>query len=285
MRPVLLLISTGLISSLTVLSYLIASEEKAAPFEGEITRGCAECHADSPAFAEWRRSKHARSLEPMKSQKNRTQCYKCHGTKKEIASDWAGSLPDTSPPTDPVTCYACHRHDSGLPHDLKLPYDQLCETCHKRTCACFGPGLIIQAHTELFYGKGGYGVEAKPSVHLTVMKKGCVDCHMNKVEKPGEGGVRKAGGHTFVSGYAVCRKCHPDADKRLAEARAELERLLKRVEMLLSSSSRKGSIAWRRAKFNYDLVKAEKSLGVHNFTYSKMLLEKAIELLVEEWGK
>lgn len=284
MRAVILSISFASLLSLAVLSYLIASEEKAPSAEGEVTKGCVKCHADSPAYAEWKRSRHARSLETIRAEKDKTPCYRCHGTKMEVASDW-NTAPDTSPPTDPVTCYSCHKHDSGLPHNLKLPYDQLCSSCHKRTCACLGPGLVIQAHTELFYGRGGYGVESKPSVHLSVMKKGCVDCHMNKVEKPPEGGVRKTGGHTFVSGYAVCSKCHSDAEKLIAESRAELERLLKKVEMLLESSSRKGSIAWKRAKFNYNLVRAEKSLGVHNFTYSKMLLEKAMELLLEEWGK
>ncbi|MCD6505752.1 hypothetical protein J7M22_03910 [Candidatus Poribacteria bacterium] len=247
---------------------------------------CAKCHGNSEEFKEWRLSKHSQSLKTLKEKgvKSRS-CYRCHSTRIEIPSDWSSGM-RYAVSDDPVSCYSCHRHDSGLPHNLKLPYDKLCASCHIKSCACQGAGVIHQSHTELFYGRGGYGVSNMPSVHLRMMRKGCVECHMNRVQSPPEEGVRKVGGHTFRSGYKVCLKCHQNPQRRADEAKGELQELLDELKEALDESPHKDSLDWKRAKYNYDFVKAERSLGIHNYSYSKALLKHSLSLVSQlMWRK
>lgn len=247
---------------------------------------CARCHGESEEFKEWKLSKHAQSLKTLKEKGEESQsCYRCHSTQIEIPSDWSSGMRYVTS-NDPVSCYSCHRHDSGLPHDLKQPYDKLCGSCHIKSCACQGAGVIHQSHTELFYGRGGYGVTNMPSMHLQVMRKGCVECHMNKAQKPVEGEARKIGGHTFRSGYKVCLKCHQNPQKRADEARKELQELLDELKEALDKAPYKDSTDWKKAKYNYDFVKAERSLGIHNFSYSKALLKHSLFLISQlMWQK
>jgi hypothetical protein len=258
------------------LSFLLVNSEETP------TQKCARCHGDSVEFREWQTSKHAQSLKTLqeKGVKSRS-CYRCHSTRIEIPSDWGGGI-GYAATDDPVSCYSCHRHDSGRPHNLKLSYDKLCGGCHLKDCACQGADVIHQSHTELFYGRGGRGVSDMPSMHSQVMKRGCVECHMNKVEKPsGETASRKTGGHTFRSGYAVCAKCHKDPQRRAAEAKNELKGLLDKLKAALDAAPNKRSRAWKEAKYNYDFISAERSLGIHNFSYSKALLKHSLLLLSE----
>jgi len=269
-----------LISVLLILPFLFVISDETP------SRKCARCHGDSKEFKEWKLSKHAQSLKILKERGVKSQsCYRCHSTRIEIPSDWSSGMRYVIS-DDPVSCYSCHRHDSGLPHNLKLSYDKLCASCHIKSCACQGAGVIHQSHTELFYGRGGYDVPNMPSIHLQVMRKDCVECHMNKVQKPPEGSVRKVGGHTFRSGYKVCFKCHQDPQKRADKARRELQGLLDELKEALDKAPYKDSTAWKKAKYNYDFVKAERSLGMHNFSYSKALLKHSLSLISQlMWRK
>ena len=98
--------------------------------------------------------------------------------------------------------------------------------------------------------------------------------------------MRKVGGHTFRSGYKVCLKCHQNPQKRADEAKRELQELLDELKEALDESPHKDSLDWKRAKYNYDFVKAERSLGIHNFSYSKALLKYSLPLVSQlMWQK
>ena len=101
---------------------------------------CAECHADSIEFKEWQNSAHANALQTIqKEPKADSRCLKCH------TSDYYTYTQSTAwgAPAKPlnikdakksVSCSSCHRHGSGLKHNLIMPVDKLCISCHKYDC-------------------------------------------------------------------------------------------------------------------------------------------------------
>ncbi|MBD3182983.1 hypothetical protein GF312_11880 [Candidatus Poribacteria bacterium] len=102
---------------------------------------CGECHSDSLAYKEWEKSDHAISLKTLlKDQKSskKTSCLKCHSVDYVSFSDspWASRKNITTPETatNPVSCSACHKHDSGFEHNLNVPAEKLCISCHIRFC-------------------------------------------------------------------------------------------------------------------------------------------------------
>jgi formate-dependent nitrite reductase cytochrome c552 subunit len=116
-----------------------------------------------------------------------------------------------------------------------------------------------------------------PSSHIKEMPKGCVECHTAKFEDEKEQVVEE-GGHTFKANMNFCLKCHGDIYVRVPKLKLQVEKLLKEVEQMLESVSDKESKAYKDAKLNYDLVKADKGCGFHNFEYAKALLEYSLSL-------
>ena len=132
----------------------------------------------------------------------------------------------------------------------------------------------------MFAGRGGVGVKRMPSPHVKEMPKGCVECHIAKFEDEKEQVVEE-GGHTFKASMNFCLKCHGDLYMRVPKLKSEVEKLLKQVEQILESAKDKESKAYKDAKLNYDLVKADKGYGFHNFGYAKALLEYSLSLQEE----
>lgn len=113
--------------------------------------------------------------------------------------------------------------------------------------------------------------------------------------------VPEKGGHTFRPDDAACLKCHegpnPSVAKwrrmpRLYEGiclqchdssrlltmrwRIEASLLLKQLKILLDGSPDKSSKAYKDARLNYNLVIADREIGLHNPRYAKALLEYSI---------
>ncbi len=101
---------------------------------------CAECHSNSLPFKEWQNSAHANSLRTIqKEPKAGTVCIKCHSAdynRYAGVAAWGArvNLPKPKEAKDPVSCSSCHKHDSGLAHNLVMPPDKLCISCHKFDC-------------------------------------------------------------------------------------------------------------------------------------------------------
>ncbi|HIE29712.1 TPA: hypothetical protein EYP66_20780 [Candidatus Poribacteria bacterium] len=129
----------------------------------------------------------------------------------------------------------------------------------------------------MFAGRGGVGVKRMPSPHVKEMPKGCVECHTAKFEDEKEQVVEE-GGHTFKASMNFCLKCHGDLYMRVPKLKLQVEKLLKQVEAMLKSTSDRESKAYKDAKLNYDLVKADHGYGFHNFGYAKALLEYSLSL-------
>lgn len=128
----------------------------------------------------------------------------------------------------------------------------------------------------MFAGIGGSGVKDMPSSHSLAMPKKCVTCHMYREEKDN---VLKKGGHTFRSDDRICLKCHEDPKSLAKKYQAETSLLLKQLKTLLDNTSDKTSPSYRTAKMNYDMVVADRGVGLHNPKYAQALLKYSIASL------
>lgn len=123
-----------LLSAFLVLGIYAGSNSEKAPSEK-----CGECHSDSQEYEDWQSSDHAKSLKTLLKAPNASQsCLKCHSADYRLAqpSPWMSreDLPTLETAKDPLSCSACHRHDSGIKNYLVMPADKLCTTCHVLFC-------------------------------------------------------------------------------------------------------------------------------------------------------
>jgi predicted CXXCH cytochrome family protein len=130
----LLIFSIIVITAFSI--YAGSAEDKKPPVEK-----CAECHADSVQYKEWQNSAHAKAIETLlKEPKSNSKCIKCHSSDYKFYSDTSNpwGVPSTSltpkNATNAVSCSSCHRHGTGLKHNLIMPVDKLCISCHKLDC-------------------------------------------------------------------------------------------------------------------------------------------------------
>ena len=229
----------------------------------------------------------------------------------------AGLTPDKVEAVTAVTtqdCRACHQiHETYSSADWGLEttapvalfalegatFDggegNLCANCHqpRRAFPAAENGVItgITSHwgphhgpqSSMLMGLAGAGVEGKPSSHYTMVEDTCVSCHL------GEGAD-----HTFDPSIAACTGCHADAEDFdingvQTEVQAMLDELGEKLVALgvLSETGPDGHPTVTEAPenvaialYNWIYVAHEdKSLGVHNSSYTKALLEAGLQAL------
>ena len=98
---------------------------------------CGDCHSDSQIYKDWQISDHAMSLKTLLKESGVYQsCLKCHSASYKRSNPWVSrkDLPTPRTASDPVSCSACHRHDSGIESNLIMTADKLCTTCHILFC-------------------------------------------------------------------------------------------------------------------------------------------------------
>lgn len=235
-------------------------------------------------------------------------CYTCHQIHQTYSSeDWA--LASTGPVTFWVggetadigagnLCINCHQARVPSPALPEPGVDGMATVTSSR----FGPHHGSQG--VLFTGNGAYEVPGPAaynnSVHTNLVENSCISCHMATVT-----GGRAAGGHTFrveseagSLNYSGCTQCHTDEDEleALVEAtQTEIDGLLQQLGSRLKElgflkdnledvNASSGSplnltnvqlgVLW-----NYQYIREDQSLGVHNYKYAKALLENSIAAL------
>jgi hypothetical protein len=90
------------------------------------------------------------------------------------------------------------------------------------------------------------------------------------------------GGHTFRVDERVCLQCHNNPKSLVKESQARISQLIKQLKRLLDNASDKTSTAYRLANANYNLVKADGGIGLHNPRYAEVLLMYSISSLRAE---
>ena len=190
---------------------------------------------------------------------------------------------------------------------IDLGKGNLCASCHQPrwsyeipqvgggdveiTSTRFGPHHGPQS--TILTGLGGYGEFTGSSVHAGVLD-GCTTCHM------ADAYGKQAGGHTMKMGYeyhdelspnlAGCESCHSDIeDFDRNGLQTEVEALIDELKALLvaegliteTGSGITGTFTSEQAGalWNYKTVTEDRSLGVHNPSYTKFLLQTAIDAL------
>lgn len=285
-----IIVALSLASTVFIMVMLFATLRVRSSTEKKSGEKCLECHKDSVAYKEWKESAHAGSLETVrKIRESDSRCIACHSAdynRYTVGSAWGSQvkLPTPKEAIDPISCSACHRHDTGIKHNLIVSADKLCIKCHKVDCGCFG---IKHEHSqaEMFAGTEGLGVKNMPSQHSQQMPEKCIVCHAykdTKTEKFSEDGKTLIGGHTFRVDYSVCLKCHENPKGLLAEWEAKLTPLVKELEKLLDTYDDKSSKTYIQSKRNYSLVTSDGGYGLHNPPYAQELLKYSISALKSE---
>jgi hypothetical protein len=229
-------------------------------------------------------------------------CYTCHMIHTTYTEeDWAFTQ------TQPVTfwvggetvdlgkgnlCISCHQ--ARVPDPALPPVGE--NATYMVTNKRYGPHHGAQG--VLFTGSSAYkvGTGYENSSHTTLVPDACITCHMAKVL-----GANLAGGHTFrveseegELNTNGCALCHTDEDAlldRVDEVQAEIANLLdslgnKMHDLGLLDADLEYAVVPQEftsvqlgVLWNYQFVKEDKSGGVHNYKFTKTLLENSITAL------
>lgn len=234
-------------------------------------------------------------------------CYSCHQIHSTFTDeDWALTGGDA------VTFWATNE-------TVDLGNSNQCINCHQArvespslpdpgtagtftiTNKRYGPHHGAQG--MMFTGSGAYklGDDYTNSAHTGAISNACVNCHMATAD-----GV-EAGGHTFnVSNEdgdintAGCVSCHDGLskpiDEYITDTQTEIQTLLDELQQKLldrgilnpmdlpyanASSSNPLELTADElgALYNFQYVREDQSLGVHNYKFAKKLLENSIAAL------
>jgi hypothetical protein len=211
----------------------------------------------------------------------RQDCRACHQIHTSYTGgDWALET------TDSVMLFAFEAGSSALYDGGK---GNLCANCHqpRRTIDAADPNGMINVSSShwgphhgpqsaMLLGIGGAGAEGEASGHSWMVEDTCVTCHLGENMN-----------HNFEPVASACTTCHEDATNMdINGVQTEVAALIAEVAELLQG---KGLLdeeghpvvglypaAQAAALWDYIFISIEDgSLGVHNASYTKALLEAA----------
>jgi hypothetical protein len=275
---------------------------------------CSDCHNDTTLITgkatAWAESGHGTGTAYVRG--TSSGCAGCHSGGGFSAMVAAGQTPDTVDMGDPnptrQSCRACHQiHTSYTGADWALEttapvallavadatYEggkgNLCANCHQPRSTigeADADGMISVSSTHwgphhgpqsaMLLGVGGAGVEGEPSDHYYLVEDTCVTCHMGATAN-----------HSFDPSTAACAECHDGANSfDIDGVQTEVAAMLGEVAELLKTKGLMDEdghavvgtypAAEASALWNYIFINNEdKSLGVHNASYTMDLLEAA----------
>jgi len=259
---------------------------------------CGDCHRSChgmcgdyyhPHYEQWSTSKHAQALADIRWLPEYEQsCLECHSADYRLASE--GAKPAATEALYNLECVACHDpHGSANAYHLRLPAESLCAQCHTMDNAMPGQEPD-RPQFEFLHGFGGFALDWTPldgmyPTPFVILDGKCVFCHVHR-EVYGGPEQPANSGHTFESDIRACAPCHSEADAtvrittvydEIAPRMATIARYLDPGDPVyvdpaaLSLEERERYII---AKFNYELVNADRSFGAHNAPFARRLLEE-----------
>ena len=260
---------------------------------------CGRCHQSChgmcgdyyhPSYEQWSTSKHSQALADIVFlPEYEDSCLECHATDYRLAPE--GEKPTAAEAMYSLECVACHvPYGSVNDHQLRLPTRFLCAQCHTMRGAA--PGTEPdQAQYEFMYGEGGIALDGTsldgqyPAVFVGFIDQ-CAFCHVYR--QPYEEPDQPAdSGHDFVSDPRACHECHTveNATERVARVRNEIEPRLANLARYLNPAdplyrdpatlSPEEFEQYKIARFDYEFVKADRSVGAHNSRFARRLLDEA----------
>jgi hypothetical protein len=221
-------------------------------------------------------------IEDASGEATHQDCRTCH----QIHMTWTGE--DWALTTaDPVVMYA---FEEGTVYDGGE--GNLCGRCHqpRRELAeadADGNIEVDSTHwgphhgpqTAVLLGIGGAGeAEGSPAAHYSMVEDTCVACHLGDADN-----------HTFAPDVAACQECHSGMESfDDTGLQTEVTEQLEKLAGLLAAAGLWDEeadhpivgvypAAQAQALWNYILISHEdESLGVHNPSYVRALLESSI---------
>jgi hypothetical protein len=216
-------------------------------------------------------------------------CRTCHQIHETYTSDdWAFtttapvsliSTGDTYDAGEGNLCAECHQARTPMPDTTPATF----EVTSTHWGAHHGP------QSNLVMGVGGYtgtsSTAPSPGAHYSMTDNSCVTCHM------GEADGNVEGGHTWNPSVANCVQCHADATSfDINGVQTEVQGMLDDLKgslvaagMLTASNDSPVPGTYDSVKaaalYNYLYVEQDRSLGVHNPSYVKKILQAGIDAM------
>jgi predicted CXXCH cytochrome family protein len=256
---------------------------------------CGQCHQGihHPTFEQWQLSKHAEALTTLQGLPYaRNECLICHSAEAVLATGQEVVLQkEQVKAKNPITCVVCHApHGSAYDSQLRANKTEICVQCHTDDHALPG-NTPHHPQREMLLGLGGFEVNGAPAVgpnsdHSTVALARCVTCHVYKVPNPQptqENPVNT--GHTFEPEVPqACHQCHPGSEAKQFKKwiQGQIQGRLDALAPYFTSGTPQyidpsgltpGQLEkYNVARFNWQLVGGDGSVGVHNTDYAEHLL-------------
>ena len=272
---------------------------------------CGKCHRgteEEPRQGVRLEMNHGKSLAALKSSPDaRDECLQCHSQDYREAP--AGSKPTLATARFAVTCVTCHEPHkrTGNPGQLKAESSTLCMDCHTAVKVIVSAEPRVgQPQKEMLEGNIGIGLEKglvnsagvslQPVLNFPMkMKAACADCHM-KYDIPRSAGTMP--NHLFTAGtpagsyknhfgetvqYNSCTGCHASMSKErfdgyqreIKDTVAAVQGKLNRARGFKAGAKGADWALYENAATIVSFVKADRSWGIHNYTYTKNLLQAA----------
>jgi len=261
---------------------------------------CAPCHT-SQGFLERMATGEHITAASIKNP-NPPNCYTCHMVHNDYeVSDWALTFKDPVQLWHPAEkasvdlgtgnlCANCHQ--SFIPEPMPVPGGENVNIASPYWGAHHGPVANIIGQAGGYEVGEGYG----SSFHATNIENSCTTCHLAEAY-----GVQ-AGGHNMGMTYAYhghdvvntagCVSCHTDTEAlatKIEATQVAITTLLADLGTILITQgvmdetfhAVPGEMTADQAGgvLNFNMVREDKSLGIHNFMYSRTLLENSIASL------
>jgi len=277
---------------------------------------CGECHTDAhhPTFDEWMQSRHANALSGLiDSGHAQNFCLECHSQDFRYANEVGVDPPTTETAQLSIECATCHEPHGGTGEtaQLKMAIGNLCGECHTQGEDTLPGDEPHHPQREMLLGEGARMADGSALMqagpHSSLFDgDACARCHvvMIEVDEPNEGSPN-ATGHTFnpfddditmfqpSEKFAGCDPCHdPDgAQVRVDNVQPDIESRLmvlsprfdEESDVFIStnglSDDQKAQLAV--ARFNFQYVEADGSLGVHNPTNADAALGIAEQIVTD----
>ncbi len=285
------------------------SNKPFAALEVNFEVGCGECHQDAhhPFVDEWLESAHAQSHLTganfglnVASDPNCAYCHVTQSFVRFIETEGVERVITADPL--PITCVACHDpHGNGNDKQLRVIDGQpiVCGQCHTTGDSMIGdtphhPQRDVLLSTAGFFFDGV--TNPGPATHGNIDNNPelCATCHVvtSPFVREGELQIPAQVGHRFLPipvideetgerNFTNCVGCHANPASVLESFRDQALGLFDELESALGAvpEALHGTEAYEGALFNFELLDADKSKGVHNPRLTILLLESSIEAL------
>jgi hypothetical protein len=146
-------------------------------------------------------------------------------------------------------------------------------------------GTHVSAQASMLLGEGGLGgVTGGPGPHYSAVTDTCVACHMGPEFN-----------HTYAPDVARCQSCHADAkDFDMKGTQTDVKAMVDELTAIfVAKGLLKDDGTWAasssapltvtedvaNAMWNYNFVVEDNSKGVHNSTFTKALLQQALDVM------